>query len=135
MNIAWAPYRGAEKVELDVARAFVLGANAAGDHWVFAEYPSGVAEMNMIYGFRDWAMEMRTKFAEYGLPYWHVAPRDEKFIVSPVGFRLTANGKVSLSDRITIPIGHAEAENQQGREYSLREIADGTCLRAFRSPG
>lgn len=70
--VAWAFPKAPHSASRRMAQAFAAGANAAGEHWVSADYPSGLSERNAIYGILHGGEDIIRHCEERGLDYWYI---------------------------------------------------------------
>lgn len=70
--VAWAFPKAPHSASRRMAQAFAAGANAAGEHWVSADYPSGLSERNAVYGILHGGGDIIRHCEERGLDYWYI---------------------------------------------------------------
>lgn len=70
--VAWAFPKAPHAASRRMAQAFAAGANAAGEHWVSADYPSGLSERNALYGILHGGEDIIRHCVERDLDYWYI---------------------------------------------------------------
>jgi len=70
--VAWNFPKATHPAAKRMAQAFVHGANASGEHWVMADYPSGLSEKNALYGILHGGADIIKHCEERGLDYWYI---------------------------------------------------------------